>query len=232
MAKFYVPPTLAADFDNFLNTNVPNQVGNFELLPDWYSQFQEGYKPTIIRGEIYPDSTKSRYENTDNNMNFRASVTSGIKKGDMLIEQKTGTVYVLDWEVALETNNAPSRALRCNTNLTITRFIPEQTDEYGYLIQPEGEQVVVDHIPCNAFRYDGRPEYATITGTPGISPNALTIITMQYNSTTDDIRINDKFIWGRESYIIIDIDLFGMSRYGTSGTLRLKAKKEAGGAVE
>lgn len=229
--NFYVPPTLAADFDKFLNTNVPNQVGDFELIPDWYSQFEPGYQRNIIRGEIYPDSTKSRYENTDNNMNFRASVTSGIKKGDMLIEQSTGTIYVLDWEVALETNNAPSRALRCNTNLTITRYMSEETDDRGFLLHEAGERTIVDHIPCNAFRYDGRPEFSAISGTPGITPNALTILTVQYNSQTDDIRTGDKFVWGYETYRIVDIDLFGLSRNGTSGTLRIQAKKEAGGTV-
>lgn len=231
MASFYVPPTLAADFDDFLNTDVPNQVGNFIVLSDWYDQFAEGYKPRIIRGEIYPDSTKSRYENTDNLMNFRASVSSGIKKGDIIIQEQTGTVFVLDWEVSLETNNAPSRALRCNTNLTIKRNVPEETDRYGYLIQEAGEKTIVESIPCNAYRYDGRPEFSAIVGTAGISANSITIVTVQYNKATDDIRIGDRFVWGYETYVVIDIDLFGLSRDGTSGTLRLLAKKEAGGGV-
>jgi len=231
MASFYVPPTLAADFDDFLNTDVPNQVGNFIVLSDWYDQFTEGYKPRIVRGEIYPDSTKSRYENTDNLMNFRASVSSGIKKGDIIIQEQTGTVFVLDWEVSLETNNAPSRALRCNTNLTIKRNVPEETDRYGYLIQEAGEKTIVESIPCNAYRYDGRPEFSAIVGTAGISANSITIVTVQYNKATDDIRIGDRFVWGYETYVVIDIDLFGLSRDGTSGTLRLLAKKEAGGGV-
>ena len=230
--KFYVPPTLAADFDAFLNTNVPNQVGDFELLTDWNAQFAQGYRKKYIRGEIYPDSTKSRYENTDNFMNFRASASSGIKKGDMIVQRDNGKIFLLDWEVSLETNNAPSRALRCNTDLTITRRVPEQVDEYGYLIQPEGIQTIVNALPCNAYRYDGRPEFSTVVGTAGISANALTIVTVQYNSQTDDIRIDDKFVWGYETYRVVDIDLFGLSIDKTSGTLKLMAKKEAGGAVD
>ena len=112
-SRFYIPRTLAADFTEFLSNDIPNTVMNFQLLRDWYEQFEEGYEPKYIRGEIYPDATKSRYANTDNNMNFRADVNSGIGKGDMLIDPK-GMVYVLDWEVALQSNNAPSRALRCN----------------------------------------------------------------------------------------------------------------------
>jgi len=231
MAKFFVPPTLAADFDAFLNTDVPNQVGNFELLGNWYDQFAEGYQPNVIRGEIYPDSTKSRYENTDNLMNFRASTSSGIKKGDMVIQENSGKIFILDWEVSLETNNAPSRALRCNMNLTIKRHMPEITDESGYLVEEAGERTLVDSLPCNAYRYDGRPEFSSIVGTAGISANALTIVTCQYNKQTDDIRIDDRFVWGYETYTIVDIDLFGLSIDGKTGTLRLLAKKEAGGEV-
>lgn len=36
---------------------------------------------------------------TDNNLNFRASKSSGIKKGDMVIDPK-GNAYVFDWDIA------------------------------------------------------------------------------------------------------------------------------------
>ena len=84
--RFRVPRTLAADFDKFLEQDIPDTVMNFELLHNWYDQFKDDYEPNYIRGEIYADSTKSRYENTDNNMNIRCSRTSGIRKGDMIIE--------------------------------------------------------------------------------------------------------------------------------------------------
>lgn len=232
MAVFYVPPTLAADFDDFLNTDVPNQVGDYEVIHDWYERTKSGYEPKMIRGEIYPDSTKSRYENMDNQMNFRASVTSGIRKGDIIIQQDTGKIYLLDWEVALETNNAPSRALRCNFNLTIERDMPEEVDEDGYLMWEGGKKTIVDALPCNGYRYDGRPEFSTIRSTPGIAPNALSIVVVQWNTHTDDIRIGDRFVWGYETHVIVDIDLFGLSADKTSGVLRLLTRKEAGGAVD
>ena len=83
--NFYIPPTLESDFDNFLNHDVPHMVMDFELLHDWYDQFADDYEKKIIRGELYPDATKSRYTNTDNNQNFRASVSSGVQKGDIVI---------------------------------------------------------------------------------------------------------------------------------------------------
>lgn len=132
--RFFRPPTLAADFTEFLDGDIPNMVMDFTLLSDWYDQFKEDYEEHIIRGELYADTSKSRYSNTDNNLNIRCDVASGIKKGDMLIASNNGDVFILDWEVALQSNNAPSRAVRCNFNLTVERYMPEVTDQYGYLI--------------------------------------------------------------------------------------------------
>lgn len=230
--RFKVPRTLAADFDAFLNQDIPNTVMDFEVLKSWYDKDNEDYKPQYVRGEIYPDTTKSRYENTDNNMNIRCSVTSGIRKGDMLI-QSDGTVFVLDWEVALQSNNAPSRALRCNMILNIKRFHePEdQYDDDGYLMSDRDNpwEEIVPPIPCNAYRYDGRPEYVVVSATPGATPGALTLMTVQYNDRTKNIHIDDVFEWGNETYRIVDIDRVGIHLSGEWGTLKLQAKKAEGG---
>lgn len=230
--RFRVPRTLAVDFTAFLNRDIPNTVMDFELIKDWYARQEAGYEPNYIRGEIYPDSTKSRYENTDNNMNFRADVNSGIRKGDMII-QPDGEIFVLDWYVALQSNNAPSRALRCNMKLTIERFSNQENeyDEDGYVKTriPKGWHTIVPEIPCNAYRYDGRPEYVTVSGTPGATVNALTLITVQYNEYTSEIHISDRFKWGSEKYEIVDISRVGIDISEAYGTLKLQAKKVAGG---
>ena len=228
--RFYVPRTLAADFTEFLSNDIPHMVMDFKLLPDWYDQFKEGYEAKIIRGEIYSDSTKSRYSNTDNNMNFRADVNSGIKKGDMLVDPD-GTIYVLDWEVALQSNNAPSRALRCNMNLSISRYFDEVTDEKGYLVQEGGHRFLFENLPANAYRYDGRPEYSITSNEPGVVPNALTLLTLQYNDLTKQIRLEDQFVWGNETYVVIDINYVGVNQIRESGVLTLQAKKAAGGML-
>lgn len=241
--RFIIPKTLAADFDEFLNNDIPNTVMDFELLHDWYLKFKAGYKPIYIRGELYPDSTKSRYENTDNNMNIRCSLTSGIRKGDMVIEPD-GTIYILDWDGHKESNNIPSRALRCNMMLNITRFTEAEVDDEGYVINNEGfvvrsekydfgnegsNNVIVSNIPCNAYRYDGRPESVAVSGTPGEIVNALTLMTVQYNKQTKNIHVNDTFDWGDETYQIVDINRVGIDISDNYGTLKLQAKKKAGG---
>ena len=229
--RFFVPPTLEKDFDDFLNTDVPNQVQGYELLKDWYAQLDSSYIPTIVRCEVYPDSTKSRYENTDNYVNVRASLSSGIEKGDMLRDAE-GNIYVLDWDILKETNNIPTRGLRCNMFLTVERNMPDETDQWGYLIQEAGLATIVNQLPCNSYRYDGRPEYATHTATPGITVNALTITTAQYNDQTKNLKVGDEFIWGNEWFTIVDIDWSGVDKTAAHGTLRIVSRKKAGGQLD
>lgn len=226
--RFFVPRTLAADFDEFLSNDVPNTVMDFKLLPDWYDQFKEGYEAKTIRAEIYPDDTKSRYSNTDNNMNIRASVDSGIKKGDMIVDPD-GMAYLLDWEVAKQSNNAPSRALRCNMFLTMLRYHQEVTDDLGYLVEPEGYSPLFENLPVNVYRYDGRPEFTAMSATPGVLPNALTLMTVQYNDLTKDITEDDRFVWCNEMYTVIDVDHSGVNEIRGSGVMVIQAKKTAGG---
>ena len=228
--RFYRPPTLASDFTEFLDGDIPNMVMDFTLLPSWYDQFKEDYKPTIIRGELYADTSKSRYSNTDNNLNIRCDVASGIKKGDMLIASNNGDVFILDWEVALQSNNAPSRAVRCNFNLTVERFMPEETDDLGYLVQEEGMHTIVDAIPANAYFYDGRnASFYSANSNPGISPEVNALITVQLNEQTRNLKVNDEFSWGNDTYIITDISWVGVNRAGTSGTLALQSLQKPGG---
>ena len=228
--RFRVPRTLAADFDAFLNQDIPNTVMDFELLHDWYDKFKKNYEPTYIRGELYPDSTKSRYENTDNNMNIRCSLTSGIRKGDMVIEPD-GTIYILDWDGHKESNNIPSRAVRCNMKLTIKRFQEAEVDDMGY-VRPNSKEdwkTIVNAIPANAYRYDGRPEFVAVSGTPGAIVNALTLMTVQFNEQTKNIHVEDVFEWGDETYEVVDINRVGVDINNKYGTLKLQYKKKAGG---
>ena len=241
--RFRVPKTLAADFDAFLDNDIPNTVMDFELLHNWYDKFEETYEPTYIRGELYPDATKSRYENTDNNMNIRCSLTSGIRKGDMVIEPDQ-TIYILDWNGHKESNNIPSRALRCNLYLEVYQYADAETDEEGYLISEDGfvlsgskyakernehKTTVCKSIPANAYRYDGRPEYVSVSGTPGTIAGVLTLMTVQYNEETKKIKIGDFFDWQNATYEIVDVNYVGVDITSTYGTINLRAKRAAGG---
>lgn len=225
-SRFFVPRTLASDFTNFLQNDIPGAVGDFTVIADWVNK--EDIR--IVRGEIYPDSTKSRYSNTDNNLNFRSDVNSGIKKGDIIVFADNNETYLLDWEVPPQPNNRMSRALRCNAYVEFKRFVPEEVDRNGYLIQEEGWQTIVDSTPCNAYRHDGRLEFSVNSALPGLIPNALTLLFIQYNSQTKNIRVDDVFEWGNEQYVVADVNFVGVNMTGESGIIQLQAKKKAGGS--
>ena len=36
--KFYIPPTIKSDFEDWLNTDVANVNYDFEIMRDWYDQ--------------------------------------------------------------------------------------------------------------------------------------------------------------------------------------------------
>ena len=227
-SRFYVPKTLESDFDTFLENDIPGAVMDFTVLKDWYAQFEDGYTPKTIRGEIYPDRSKSRYANTDNNLNFRASKSSGIQKGDMVIDGN-GIVYLFDWDIPPESNNAATRALRCNCMLTFTQYQRDEVDEDGYLISEGGDMPVAKDMPCNAYRYEGRPEFSEIAGMPGVVPNTLLMLTVQYNTHTAKLRTGAEFVYGVDTFVVIDVGYMGVTINGTHGTLNLQAKKKAGG---
>lgn len=243
--RFIVPRTLAADFDAFLEQDIPNTVMDFELLHNWYDRYKEGYQPYFVRAEIYPDSTKSRYENTDNNMNIRFSLRDHIHKGDMIVEPDH-SIYILDWAIHKESNNAPSRALRCNMRLEIYEHKGSFVDDDGYVLDDEGfvisgekysiddpeksdRNIIVRKIPANAYRYDGRPEFVAVSGTPGAIAGVLTLLTVQYNEETKNIKIGHYFDWGNNTYEIVDVNEVGLDINGRYGTLKLQAKRAAGG---
>lgn len=222
--RFYVPKTLVSDFDNFLDMDIPGAVMDFALFHDWYDQNAS----KTIRGEIYPDATKSRYANTDNNLNFRASRNSDIEAGDMVVDP-SGIIYLLDWEVPPQPNNKMSRALRCNVRLEFKRWQEEEVDSRGMLVHEAEWQTVSEPIPCNAYRYDGRPEFSAISFAPGVVPNALTLLSVQLNAQTGKLRIDDVFTWANEEYTIIDVSYAGTDIYSNRGVLKIQAKKKAGG---
>ena len=111
------------------------------------------------------------------------------------------------------------------------RFHEAEVDELGYVLpgSQEGYVHIVDRLPCNAYRYDGRPEDVTVSGTPGQTVNALTIFTAQYNEKTALIHVDDEFDWGNETYYIVDINRVGVNIFGEYGTLKFHARKKPGG---
>jgi hypothetical protein len=110
-------------------------------------------------------------------------------------------------------------------------------DEEGYVISGEKyavgaetkRKVIVEKIPANAYRYDGRPEFVAVSGTPGAVAGVLTLMTVQYNEQTKNIKIGHFFDWQNSAYEIIDVNFVGVDINSTHGTIKLQAKRAAGG---
>lgn len=230
--NFYVPPTLPQDFQNFLSVDIPGAVESFTILHDWYDQFNEDYEPHTERAQFYSDTTFSRYADVDNTgLNIRFGKSADIQKGDYCIANN-GQIFLLDWDYAMSLNNKKTRPVRCNAYITITRRVQDEVDDMCMLIQQGGIKTIVDNIPVNAFFYDGRPQYSANNYTPGIVPNNLSIVWLQYNSQTKNIKIDDQFTWFDDTYHVISIKRTGMVIDGEHGVLTLDCKKVPGGTLE
>lgn len=91
-------------------------------------------------------------------------------------------------------------------------------------------RTIVDALPANAYFYDGRnASFYSANSNPGISPEVNALITVQLNEQTRNLKVNDEFTWGNDSYIITDISWVGVNRAGTSGTLALQSLQKPGG---
>jgi hypothetical protein len=130
--------------------------------------------------------------------------------------------------------------------LTVYEYADAVVDEDGYVIDDEGfvvgggrhneehcgnpkKIIIVDNLPSNAYRYDGRPEFVAVSATPGAIAGVLTLMTVQYNNQTKNIKIGQYFDWGENTYEIVDVNAVGLEINQQYGTLKLQAKRAAGG---
>ena len=164
----------------------------FELIRDWYSAQDQGYEPEYIRATYVPIDWKSKIGNSDSNSNFKTLRGIDIKKGDIVVCE-TGEVYMINWKIQQYPNNQSTQAIDCNAMLQFTRHVREKVDSRGYLIEPAHDAVIAPKIPCVYADYSGRPDYAANQATPGLIADGLITIQMQFNPTTELIRLHDEF---------------------------------------
>ena len=128
--KFYVPPTIKSDFEDWLNTDVANVNYDFEIIRDWYAQ------ATVkrIRATYFPIAWKSKIGNSDANSNFKTGYGWEIRKGDIAVRED-GTIYMLNWQVQRNPNNQSTQAIACNARLSFARHMDEALELGDYLPQ-------------------------------------------------------------------------------------------------
>ena len=228
---FRPPPTIESDFERYLAHDVPHVNFTFELVHDWFAMTEENYEPMYIRAQQTPIDWKSKIGNSDMSTNFKVTHKVPVCKGDMVIRED-GMVYLLNWNVQNHPNNQATQSIECNCVVEITRDVDEEVDDNGYLIREAGRKTIVPAIPCSHAEYAGRPDFSASQGQAGIAPDHLITLSVQWNSTTKDVRIGDQFQIGNFTYRVINISVAEVHISRDHGVLILHAKRVAGGAVD
>lgn len=224
---FRPPPTIEDDFRRLLQHDVPHVNYTYELVRDWYDIQDEAYEPIYIRAQQTPIDWKSKIGNSDMNSNFKTTHDIPIHKGDMVIRED-GIVYLLNWNIQNHANNQATQCSECNVTLEFTRHFDDVTDDKGYLIEAGGRKTVVPPIPATQIEYAGRPDYSKTENIPGIAPDHLITVYLQWNPTTKNIFLNDQFEIGYFTYRVINISLVEVNIDKDYGILTLNAKRVAG----
>lgn len=76
--------------------------------------------------------------------------------------------------------------------------------------------------------YAGRPDFAAAQNTPGINPDMLTVVNLQWNEFTKEIRIGDTFEWCNSVYRVINLNYSEVDIDRTFGVITLNARRIAG----
>lgn len=202
--RFYVPPTIQSDYDNYLQTNVPGHTYNATLNGE-----------SSIRCAFHADG------NTPGQKKLRVSLSTPIRRGDVIsIEGEGG--YLID-EVARQVNCYVCEPLRLNALLTITRKTPRKADSLGRVIQQAGEETVCTDQPAHSAGKDSfqKQDVGTIVlGDP--------LFLLPLNDATRQIRRDDEFTLDGDAYAVYhaDFDLCDPGR--THGIIRLHCRRKAG----
>ena len=223
--SFSLPPTLVDDFEQLLLHDHPNHF-TFELIPDWY---EDSGRKRIRASQVSID-WKSKIGNSDMSTNFKVAKKVRIRKGDIVIRED-GVIYLLNWNVQNHPNNWSTQSTECNSMVEFTRWVDDLTDDRGMQIEPAHRKIVVPNIPCIHSEYAGRPDYAASQGTPGVHADHLITVYLQWNSTTQNILIDDEFTLGNYTYRVVNVSIAEVQINQEYGVLTLNAKRVSGGAL-
>jgi len=100
---------------------------------------------------------------------------------------------MLNWSVQEYINAQTTQAIECNNMITIRRKVEAMADKRGFKLDDSYEEIIVDDMPCVMSEYAGRPDFAINQNSPGIHADMLTVVNIQYNDRTKNIKIGDEF---------------------------------------
>ena len=202
----------------------------YALASDGTYAVTDTYSPEYIRAQQTSIDWKSKIGNSDMSTNFKTDYTHQIEKGDYVVRED-GMLYMLNWNITLHANNQATQSVECNAIVDITREVPDEVDENGYLVQAGGRRVLAPNLPISHSEYAGRPDFSGASQQAGMHPDHLITVYCQWNTATKKIRLDDEFIIGNFTYRVINISLAEVKIDHDYGVLTLNAKRVAGGTV-
>lgn len=227
---FRPPSTIEDDFRRYLQHDVPHVNFTFELVRDWFDLSEEDYEPIYLRAQQTPIDWKSKIGNSDMSTNFKVTHDIPIHKGDIVIRED-GTIFMQNWNVQNHANNQATQSIECNATIEITRMNEDEATGDGFLISEGGKTIVVPSIPIVHTEYAGRPDYSVTQGQPGMSPDHLITVHIQWNKCTKNIFLDDEFVIGDFTYRVINISIAEVNIDQDYGVLVQNAKRVAGGVI-
>lgn len=240
---FRPPATIEDDFRRLLEHDVPHVNFTFELIRDWYATMEDGYEPVYLRAQQTPIDWKSKIGNSDVSTNFKCTHDIPIHKGDIVIRED-GRVYLLNWAIQYHPNNQATQSAECNLYLKMRRKAEPETDEYGYVISDGGEEIdedgyrtILEGLPAIMSEYQGRPDFSSNQGQPGITGNHLIELQVQWNAKSKLVRLGDVFEAGSFTYIVENINIEQTDLHEEKhtdevyGIVKFQARRLAGGEL-
>lgn len=221
--RFYVPLSIQDDFRKLVYTDMPNLNFTFTIVHDWFNQ-EDIFD---IRGKMFPIAWKANQNNADETGNFRTHLGVDIRKGD-IFRRDDNEDFLCVWAIDKEINNLKTQAQGVNILLTITRYQERVIDNKGKLVVPGGYATVFSDLPTVGYETRGKYEFVVASYVPGIVPNNIKTLLIQYNSLTVKLRLNDQFLWKEEAYKIVNLDYSQVSFDQKSGIIVANCEKVPG----
>ncbi|MBZ9622849.1 hypothetical protein G9F71_008285 [Clostridium sp. FP2] len=207
--RFYIPPNMQRDFSDSLLALGTDSIINFDPL-------------NKVKVRLDKVNYRTKNNSTSSDEVVFAELTSNLKMGDYL-QYKNETMLITQ----LKENEFPKcyefTTTTCNTKLTVTRYQMMVQDDNGNIITPEGDVNIAEDLYCstlfNSF------QFKSSTGNVGIVPSDQLVISCQYNDSTKNIAIGDKFTWLKQTYQIISLDNSQIDISELYGMLTFNAEK-------
>lgn len=150
---------------------------------------------------------------------FRTMLEDEIRRGDIVYIPEQDRYYLLEKLTRRDPQCWSTIATPCNMRITISCPVPDEVDEEGHILSRGYKQVYINALPCvrrPSIRYTGGSQ-----GTPGSVSGDDAEISLQHNSETEKIALEDEFFASLHTYTIYD-------KITDGGILKLYARAKAG----